>query len=291
MMKKVNILIASAVLAFALSGCSVGGREQEPTEPPTESKEPTESQTESRKPTEPQEPTEPGTESQEETEIQPQGPTEPPTESQAVETVADAGKAFYREPLSDALKRRITGISFPDGDEDAQISYGELTYVHVLHYDFSGEVREGELVCNQAVAEDMIEIFRELYENQYPIEKIRLVDEYGGDDDASMEDNNTSCFNYRTVEGTNRLSRHAYGLAIDVNPLYNPYVTTRNGKTVVSPENGSIYADRSEEFPYKIDEEDLCYRLFTEHGFIWGGSWKNSKDYQHFQKEPEGDSE
>lgn len=239
-------------------GCAEGERKQE--QEPTE----TETQTESQEPTE--------------------------TESQSVETIADAGKAFYRDVLSDELKLRITGISYPK-EEGAQISYEELAYVHVLHYDFSGEVREGELVCNQAVAEDMIEIFRELYENQYPIEKIRLVDEYGGDDDASMEDNNTSCFNYRTVEGTNRLSRHAYGLAIDVNPLYNPYVTKRNGKTVISPENGSPYADRGEEFPYKIDEEDLCYRLFTEHGFIWGGSWKNSKDYQHFQKELEGDSE
>ena len=139
-------------------------------------------------------------------------------------------------------------------------------------------------MCNRAVAEDMVEIFQELYKNQYPIEKIRLVDEYGGDDDASMEDNNTSCFNYRTVAGTNRLSKHALGLAIDVNPRYNPYITTRNGQTVVSPESGSAYADRKREFAHKIDENDLCYRLFTEHGFIWGGSWKNSKDYQHFEK-------
>ena len=157
-------------------------------------------------------------------------------------------------------------------------------YVHVLHYDFEGGVKEGELICNRKIGQDLLDIFYSLYENEYPIEKMRLIDCYGGDDDASMEDNNTSCFNYRLVMGTDHLSKHSYGLAIDVNPLYNPYVTKRNGVTVVSPRQGEIYADRSGDFAYEIDEEDLCYRLFLEHGFTWGGSWKYSKDYQHFEK-------
>lgn len=100
----------------------------------------------------------------------------------------------------------------------------------------------------------------------------------------SMEDNNTSCFNYRVVDGTSSLSKHAYGMAIDINPLYNPYVTYPKGKRRVSPAAGAVYADRNKDFPYKIDKNDLCYQLFTEHGFTWGGSWKTMKDYQHFQK-------
>ena len=80
------------------------------------------------------------------------------------------------------------------------------------------------------------------------------------------------------------MPKHARGLAIDINPRYNPYVRNRGGKRLVSPDNGVKYADRSKDFPYKIVKGDLCYRLFKKYGFSWGGDWKNSKDYQHFEK-------
>lgn len=196
--------------------------------------------------------------------------------------------SFYYEPLSDNLRRYITGISYPAQTEDAsapEITMDELRYVHILHYDFDGNPTEGELICNEAIAQDLLEIFYELYRNEYRLERVLLIDEYNGDDTASMEDNNTSCFNYRVVEGTNNLSKHALGLAIDVNPFYNPYITYNgDGSEHVSPEASVAYADRSASFPYKIDENDLCYKLFTQHGFTWGGNWNSSKDYQHFQK-------
>lgn len=191
---------------------------------------------------------------------------------------------FYHMPLTDERKKYITGKSYPDTDKPLQISYEELEYVHVLHYDFEGQVQEGELICNQAIAQDLTVIFKELYDNQYPIEKIRLIDAYDADDDASMEDNNTSCFNYRAVAGKTTLSNHSYGLAIDINPFYNPYVRTKDGETLVSPENAMLYADRSTDFPHKIDENDLCCQLFVKHGFTWGGNWNSVKDYQHFEK-------
>lgn len=199
---------------------------------------------------------------------------------------------FYYEPLSDNLRRYITGISYPatSSEEEAaalEVSYDALRYVHVLHYDFNGNPAQGELICNEYIAQDLVEIFYELYYNEYQIERITLIDEYDGDDTASMEANNTSCFNYRVVEGSSSLSKHAYGLAIDINPLYNPYVTyEKDGTEKVSPVAALGYADRSVNFPYKIDEEDLCCRLFKEHGFIWGGNWNSLKDYQHFQKTP-----
>ncbi len=169
------------------------------------------------------------------------------------------------------------------------VDYDELRYLHVLHYDFSGTPAEGELICNASIAGDLLDIFYELYRNEYQIEKMRLIDEYNGDDTASMEDNNTSCFNYRVVEGSTHLSKHAYGLAIDVNPFYNPYITyNSDGTEKVSPASAAAYADRAASFPYKIDEDDLCYRLFAEHGFTWGGNWNSCKDYQHFQKTPAG---
>ncbi len=170
------------------------------------------------------------------------------------------------------------------------VSYDDLRYMNVLYHNFDGEVATGELICNKKIAQDLAEIFYELYINEYRIEKISLIDEYNGDDTASMEDNNTSCFNYRLVDGSSNLSKHALGLAIDINPFYNPYVVFNkdgSGRTYISPEGSEIYADRSRDFPYKIDENDLCYKLFTAHGFIWGGNWNSMKDYQHFQKVPD----
>lgn len=226
---------------------------------------------------------------------------------------------FYYEPLSENLQRYITGVSYPavnredssnqtepgqmesDSPEsvpetsaqteskrtDIAITYSELRYVHVMHYDFEGVPTEGELICNASIADDFLDIFYELYRNEYQIEKICLIDEYNGDDTLSMEENNTSCFNYRVVEGSSSLSKHAYGLAIDVNPFYNPYITYNgDGTEKVSPVAAQPYADRKASFPYKIDENDLCYKLFVQHGFTWGGNWNSSKDYQHFQKAP-----
>lgn len=217
---------------------------------------------------------------------------------------------FFYQPLTYPVIHRITGISYPMSKTDAAllsseappnilsdeemaslaISYEDLRYMNILYYDFNGDVQTGELICNKAIAEDLIEIFYELYENEYQIESVRLIDDYNGDDTASMEANNTSCFNYRPVEGTSSLSKHALGCAIDINPFYNPYVVFNKGKageTYISPAGSEIYADRSKVFAYKIDENDLCYKLFKEHGFTWGGNWNSCKDYQHFQKVPQ----
>lgn len=217
---------------------------------------------------------------------------------------------FFYQPLTYPVIHRITGISYPMSETDAAllssetppnilsdeemaslaISYEDLRYMNILYYDFNGDVQTGELICNKAIAEDLIEIFYELYKNEYQIESVRLIDDYNGDDTASMEANNTSCFNYRPVEGTSSLSKHALGCAIDINPFYNPYVVFNKGKageTYISPAGSEIYADRSKVFAYKIDENDLCYKLFKEHGFTWGGNWNSCKDYQHFQKVPQ----
>ena len=190
-------------------------------------------------------------------------------------------EGFFYEPLSEEVKARITGISYGEG---CIVPYEDLRYLNILYVDFHGETQVGEIICNQAIAQDLVEIFYELYLAGYPLESVRLVDEFGGDDTLSMEHNNTSCFNFRVVDGTSNLSKHAYGLAIDINPLYNPYVTWPGGKQRVSPAAAAPFADRSLDFPNKIDENDLCYQLFAERGFTWGGHWRTMKDYQHFQK-------
>ena len=203
---------------------------------------------------------------------------EPKDETEAAEP--DPSASFYAEEISDEVFARMDGKSF---SADCTLSRDELRYLHLLYKDIDGNTHEGEMVCNVAIADKLIDIFRQLYEASYPIESMRLVDDYDADDDASMAANNTSCFNFRFVTGTKKISKHGYGMAVDLNPRYNPYIYTRDGVQHIEPENGAQYADRSNDFDYKIDKDDLAWKLFTQAGFTWGGSWKNSKDYQHFQ--------
>ncbi|MBQ9449783.1 MAG: M15 family metallopeptidase [Bacteroidales bacterium] len=203
-----------------------------------------------------------------------------PPAAETVETVVPAPfvPEFSVQAIPPEVEARMLGRSYP---AQAAIPLSELRYLRLSYYDFEGEQQTGELVCNAAIAEDLRDIFSVLYEARYPICSIRLVDDFDGSDDASMAADNTSCFNYRTVPGQKKLSNHARGLAIDINPLENPYID-RSGR--VRPPEGEAYADRSGDFPHKIDRTDLCYRLFREHGFNWGGAWRSMKDYQHFEK-------
>ena len=191
-------------------------------------------------------------------------------------------RAFRVEPISDQIFGRMKGKSFKD---NCTIPLKELRYLKVLHYDAKGRIRLGEMVCHESVSEDLLQIFRKLYEARYPIEKMVLVDEYGASDDLSMRDNNSSAFNFRFIVGSsNVLSAHSRGVAVDINPLYNPYIKVRNGRRIVEPATAEKYIDREAKYDYKIVEGDLLCRLMKEYGFEWGGDWKSLKDYQHFEK-------
>ncbi len=160
-----------------------------------------------------------------------------------------------------------------------------LDTLRVQHVDFQGKTQQGLIVCNKTISRDLREIFADLYKAQYPIERIRPISEYGNDDERSMQANNTSCYCYRPIEGSKKLSNHARGLAVDINPLYNPCVRRKkDGTLLIQPSTGKPYVDRSRTFKYKITKSDLCYRLFVQHGFRWGGNWRTLKDYQHFEK-------
>ena len=189
-------------------------------------------------------------------------------------------EAFTVSPISDAVFARIRGKSFKD---DCTVPREDLRYLRMLYADGNGETHEGEMIVNYHIAEDVLEILKELYKARYPIEKIRLVDEYDGDDEASMDDNNSSAFNFRLISHTTRISKHGLGLAVDINTMYNPYTKIVNGERIVEPVAGEPYLDRDADFPYKIERGDLCYRLFTGQGFVWGGDWEDRKDYQHFE--------
>ena len=194
---------------------------------------------------------------------------------------------FRAYEISDEIFARIYG------DDRSYKTYctvarEDLRYIKLLHYSFDGQIHVGELMVNASIADDILQIFRELFENQYQIEKMFLVDDYDADDDRSVRDNNTSCFNFRYITGSSsELSNHAYGLAIDINPQQNPYFVISGGEYHIANPGDEAYVDRTNpswQEMHMITEEDLCYRLFTEHGFSWGGSWSNPIDYQHFER-------
>ena len=152
----------------------------------------------------------------------------------------------------------------------------------IFNVDINGKKYEGEMICNKYIAETLIKIFKKLYEEKYPIEKMVLIDEYDADDETAMEDNDSSCFNFRFIAYSKKISKHGLGLAVDINTLYNPYIKVVDGKTIIQPKTAEKYVDRSKSFEYKIEKNDLCYKLFIENGFQWGGDWEDRKDYQHF---------
>ena len=206
-----------------------------------------------------------------------------PSETAAltIPDTADCEKFFSYEKIPDSVFARMKGRSFP---ENCTVARDSLRYLRILHYNIKGEVLSGEMVCNKKIAADLREIFLELFRKKYPIEKVRLIDDYGADDETSMSDNNSSCFCFRTVAGTTELSLHALGMAVDINTLYNPYYRVKNGKEIIQPQNAKPYCDRSKKFDYKIEKDDECCKVFKKHGFLWGGDWQAYKDYQHFYK-------
>lgn len=188
--------------------------------------------------------------------------------------------------IKDEVLKRINGQSYV---ENPDISLSQLRYLKVLHYNFSHKVQVGELIVNAALAEDYLEIFKELYENEYEIQSMYLIDDFWtgegqSSDHDSMQANNTSAFCYRTITGGGALSNHALGRAIDINPQQNPYVAYANGTPTWYNDNADDYIDRKNKQDHMISHDDICYQIFTAHGFEWGGDWDDPKDYQHFEK-------
>lgn len=190
----------------------------------------------------------------------------------------------------DEIYNRIYGKSYRDNDN---INLENLRYLKLLHYNFEHKIQVGEMIVNVSICEDILHIFKELFNEEYEIQSIYLIDNYWtGDavstDTASIEANNTSCFNYREVTGGSVLSRHAYGCAVDINPQQNPYVWYEGGEACWTHENATPYINRdNKNDSHIITAGDLCYSIFEKYGFAWGGNWTNPVDYQHFEKKNE----
>jgi D-alanyl-D-alanine carboxypeptidase len=181
-------------------------------------------------------------------------------------------------PVPDPVAMRMRERSWRPG---CPAPIADLAYVRVSHLGYDGAVHEGELVVHKDLAREVVALFRTLFELRFPVEKMRLVDDYGGDDDASMADNNTSGFNCRFVMGRPGVfSKHSLGRAIDINPLTNPMVT----KDAVFPPAGAAFTDRRKSVAGLLRAGDKVVAAFAHQGWNWGGSWTSMKDYQHFEK-------
>ncbi|NOY55205.1 MAG: M15 family metallopeptidase [Actinobacteria bacterium] len=178
--------------------------------------------------------------------------------------------------IDDAIVERMASSWRPG----CPVPLEDLRLLRLRYHDFTGGTSMGELVVADDVADDIMGVFEELYSVGFPIERMELVDAYAGDDTASMQANNTSAFNCRRVEGTDRWSEHAYGIAIDINPLLNPWMR----RSSVSPAEGAAYADRSLDVPGMIHDGDAVVQAFARIGWVWGGTWRTTKDYQHFSR-------
>ena len=200
-------------------------------------------------------------------------------DERTIAALGGAGQIFSVQEIPDDVFARMQGKSFK---EDCTVPREDLRYLRTLYVNAEGKTFVGEMVVAASVADEVSDIFRQLYEAKWPIKRMVLVDEYGGSDEASCADGNTAAFNFRPVSGGTELSNHAFGLAIDINTFENPYCIP--SQDYVFPPEAARFADRSIEEPYMIHEGDLCWRLFTERGWSWGGSWSSPKDYQHFEK-------
>lgn len=174
------------------------------------------------------------------------------------------------------MRERMTGVSWHRG---CPVGLRNLRIVTVRHWGFDHRARKGKLVVHRDVAADVVSVFRTLYEERFPIRRMRLVDAYGGSDFDSIEADNTSAFNCRAATGSSSWSQHAYGLAIDVNPIENPYVEAGRVYHAASRR----YVDRSRRLKGMIHPGAAVVRAFARIGWAWGGNWTGTvRDYQHF---------
>ena len=192
------------------------------------------------------------------------------------ETASERFIAWYQEITPDIKAKMI--YSWQD---DSPVPLSDLRYISVSHWDFDGNVHQGELVMHKEVAEDIVDIFRQLFAIRFPIQSILLIDHFEANDEKSMAANNCCAHCSRRVAGETRWSNHSFGTAIDINPLLNPYVRG----DFFTPTQGEKYLDRTPNEPGMIMRDSEIYKIFTEKGWEWGAeSFDHCTDYHHFQK-------
>ena len=163
--------------------------------------------------------------------------------------------------------------------EECPVPLNDLRVVTVTHYNFDAKIITGEIMVHKNIAEKVVNIFQELFDRKFAIHSLKLIQEFEGNDILSMEANNSSAFNFRKIANTNKVSQHSYGIAIDINPVQNPYIKNNN-EIIIQPQSGKDFLDRTNIRSGMVEE---IVDLFKDHGFNWGGDWTSLKDYQHFE--------
>jgi poly-gamma-glutamate synthesis protein (capsule biosynthesis protein) len=192
--------------------------------------------------------------------------------------LAPPARAFTAEiaALPAAVRARMEGVSW-HGEDPRCPRWDELAYLRLAHVTFDGGTDEGELVVARAIAARACELFRRLWQLGFPIRGMRLVDDFAASDDASMSADNSSAFNFRLIAGTDLLSQHALGRAIDINPVENPW---RRPDRIL-PDEGRAFADRSVIRPGMIVRPGPVVAMLDELGWEWGGDWRHAYDDHH----------
>ncbi|MDG1411693.1 MAG: M15 family metallopeptidase [Acidimicrobiales bacterium] len=202
-----------------------------------------------------------------------EGLTPTTTASEGLTPTTTASEGFTGEIY--LVDERVLGTSW---QADCPVPTEDLRLLTVTHHDLVGDRQVGEIVVHADHAEALLTVFEALYGAGFPIERMDPITAFDGDDGASMRANNTSGFNCRVIDGTNRWSQHAYGTAVDINPLINPWVRG----SAVDPPEGAVYLDREADTPGLIHADDIVVQAFEAIGWSWGGYWNDSIDYQHF---------
>jgi poly-gamma-glutamate synthesis protein (capsule biosynthesis protein) len=205
--------------------------------------------------------------------------TPQPTEHEASVRGGLPEYAASVRPVTGAVGSRMTASHHVG----CPVALDALRYVRVRYVGFDELAHTGELVVHRRYAHALTDVFRDLYDARFPIERMQLVDEYDGDDDASMAAGNTSAYNCRSVAGTDRWSDHAFGRAVDINPRQNPYVQGTDVAPPAARRFAHLDRSRGARVPRGvITDDDVVVRAFAGIGWEWGGHWRSSKDYQHF---------
>jgi hypothetical protein len=188
--------------------------------------------------------------------------------------------ALQQPPFTHTVSR-VTVAQLPySWHRGCPVAPAQLRRLRLSYWGFDGRAHTGELVVNARAVGDLVHVFSRLYGARLPIRRMRPIDAYRGNDERSLQADNTAAFNcrYAVASGPKRWSAHAYGLAIDVNPVENPYL--EGGR--VHPRSGRAYLDRGRVRRGMALRGGLLVRAFADVGWAWGGRWTGSPDYQHF---------
>ena len=196
----------------------------------------------------------------------------------AKDMTINGASRFKVLPISAALTDKMKGVTY---QSDCPVPLSQLRLLKLQYWGFDDRPHQGQLIVHYKLALEVVGLFSALYKVHYPIERMQLMHQFKGNDELAMSLNNTSAFNCRAITGhQKKFSKHAYGVALDINPKINPYI---KGK-VVLPKNSQPFVDRSKPHKGIATSNSFIVKLFKRHGWQWGGDWQSLKDYQHFER-------